>query len=227
MRVERRGLAAARAIGLAEDEDLQLVVTGKHTSASNGTEDVGTSTLEEGLDTLLLDDLGEGVGRAPVLDGLTGGHHHATTHSVEGVGGQTGSDGDTPTEEEGGQEGVLEVTGEEGLERIVETEVETAVDDDAHARDVETTVETDDAIGLEGLLVDVQETVELTLASLLGGLVVVGETGTGVIERVHEEQRSGTSGTTRGKVTSEPLPVAILVLHIARLRTPSTSEKKK
>lgn len=49
----------------------------------------------------------EAVNGALVLDGLAGGHHHAPTDSVNGVGGQTGSNGDTPTQHEGGQEVVL------------------------------------------------------------------------------------------------------------------------
>ncbi len=172
-------LAVSRAIGLAEDEDLELVVTSEHTSASNGTGDVDTSTLEERLGTLLLD-LGEGVSGAPVLDGLTRGHHHTTTHSFEGVRGQISTDGDTPAKEEGGQEGVGESASEEhGLERIVETEVETTVDNDAQARDVESTVEADDTVRLEGLPVDVEKTIELTLTSPLVRIRVVGMPRTG------------------------------------------------
>lgn len=55
---------------LSEEEELDLVVDGKDTSASNTTKDVSTSTLEEGLGTLLGDDLPEGIGRGAVLDGL-------------------------------------------------------------------------------------------------------------------------------------------------------------
>ncbi len=102
-----------------------------------------------------------------------------TTHSVERVRGQTSTDGDTPAKEEGGQEGVGERASEEhGLERIVETEVETTVDNDAQAWDVESTVETEDTIRLEGLPVDVEEAIELTL---LGRLAVVGKTSTGIV----------------------------------------------
>lgn len=47
-----------------------MVVDGEHTSTGNTTEDVGTGTLEERLDTLGLDDLLEGIDRRLVLDGL-------------------------------------------------------------------------------------------------------------------------------------------------------------
>jgi len=56
--------------GLAEHEELDLVVDGEHTSTGNTTEDVGTSTLEERLDTLLGDDLATGIHGRLVLDGL-------------------------------------------------------------------------------------------------------------------------------------------------------------
>lgn len=97
-------------------------------------------------------------------------------------------------------------------QRIVNTKVETTVDNDTNDRGNEATVETGNTVGSHSLLVDVEETVELTLATLLGRLVVVGETGTGVVEGVDEEERRGTSGTTGGDVTSEPLPVAIVLL---------------
>lgn len=58
--------------GLAEHEKLDLVVDGEHTSSGNTTEDVGASTLEERLDTLLGDDLLEGIDGRLVLDGLGG-----------------------------------------------------------------------------------------------------------------------------------------------------------
>ena len=44
-------------VNLAEHDLLQFVVQGQHTSTSNTTENVCTSTLEEGFDTLLGDDL--------------------------------------------------------------------------------------------------------------------------------------------------------------------------
>jgi len=58
--------------GLSEEEELDLVVQRQHTGTSNTTEDVGTSTLEERLNTLGLDNRGESVHGGLVLDGLTG-----------------------------------------------------------------------------------------------------------------------------------------------------------
>ena len=96
--------------------------------------------------------------------------------------------------------------------RIVDTKVETTVDDDTNDGGDETTVETGNTITREGLPVDVDEAVELTRSSALSRLGVVGKTSTGVVERVHEEQGRSTSGTTRGDVAAEPLPVAVLLL---------------
>ena len=56
--------------GLAEHEELGLVVDGQDTGTGNTTEDVGTSTLEEGLDTLAGEDLATSVDGRLVLDGL-------------------------------------------------------------------------------------------------------------------------------------------------------------
>jgi hypothetical protein len=147
---------------------------------------------------------------------LSTGHHHTTTNGVERVRGNTGTSRDTPTEKEGGQEVALKRTSEDDrLERVVHAEVETTVDNDADDGRKETTVETSNTIGGEGLLVDVDETVELTLAdggALGSRLSVVGKTSTGVVERVDEEERSGTGSTTRGKVAGHPPGVAVPLL---------------
>jgi hypothetical protein len=178
---------------LAEHDELHLVVDGEHTGTGNTTENVGTSTLEERLDTLGGNDLAGSIHGGLVLDGLTGGHHHTTTDGVERVRSDTGTGGDSPAESERSQEVALESTGEDDrLERVVHTEVQTTVDDDTSDGGHETTVETGNTVGSKGLLVDIYETVELTLTSLLGGLCVVGKTGTGVVEGVDEEEGSGT-----------------------------------
>lgn len=147
------------------------------------------------------------------MDLGTGSHHHTTTDGVERVRSKTGRGGDDPSESERGEDVALEGTDEDdGLDGVVETKVETTVDDDTNDGGNEATVETGNTVGSEGLLVDVNETVELTRAALGGRLVVVGKTGTGVVERVDEEEGRGTGGTTRGNVTSEPLPVAVRLL---------------
>ena len=55
---------------LAEHEELGLVVDGQDTGTGDTTENVGTSTLEEGADTLSGDDLAGGIEGVLVLDGL-------------------------------------------------------------------------------------------------------------------------------------------------------------
>lgn len=161
---------------------------------------------------------------------LTRGHHHATTDGIQGVRGNTGTGGDGPAEEERGEEVALKRTNQDdGLDRVVHTEVQTTVDNDTQDGGTETTVETGNTIGSEGLTVDIDETIELTLTTALGGLGVVGKTGTGIVEGVDEEEGSSTSGlchvskrspagharntyTTRGKVAHHPLGIAITLL---------------
>ena len=144
---------------------------------------------------------------------LARSHHHTTTDSVERVGGDTGTSCNRPTEGERCKEAAFKRADEDnGLEGVVHAEVETSVDDDTSDRGHETTVETGDTIGGEGFPVDIDETVELTSTALGGALGIVSETGTGVIERVDEEKRSGTSSTTRCQVTHHPLSVTIALL---------------
>lgn len=97
-------------------------------------------------------------------------------------------------------------------EGVVYTEVETAVNDNTNDRGHEATVKTRDTVGSEGLLVNIDETVELTSSSALGRLGIIGKTRTGVVKRINEEQRRGTSSTARGDVASEPHPIPVLLL---------------
>jgi hypothetical protein len=107
-------------VDLAEHELLHLVVEGQDTGTGNTSKDVGTGSLEERLGTLLGNDLGSSVEHGLVVDGSTGGHHHSSSDSVERVRSETGTGGDTPTEEERGHEGSLKRTNkDDGLNGVV------------------------------------------------------------------------------------------------------------
>ena len=181
-------------VHLAEHDLLELVVARDGTSGSDTTENVSAGTLEERAHALLGDDRAGSVEHALVVHGTTRGHHHATTDRVERVRSETSRSSNNPAEQERGKEVLREVTGQDnGLERVVETEVETTVDNDTNDRGDEATVETGNTVRGEGLTVDVDETVELTVTARLSVLGVVGKTGTGVVERVDEEEGGGTS----------------------------------
>lgn len=179
--------------GLAEHQDLQLIVDGEHTSTGNTTEDVGTSTLEQRFEALLGDDLATSIEGRLVLDGLTRSHHHTTTNSIERVRSNAGTSGDGPAKKEGCQEVAFKRTNQDdGLQGVIHSEVQTTVDNDTSDGGTETTVKTGDTIAGEGLLVNIDQTVELAVTTGLGVLVVVSKTGTGVIQGVDEEQGGGT-----------------------------------
>lgn len=99
-------------VDLAEHDLLKLVVEGQHTSTSNTTENVGTSTLKQGLGTLLGDDLRAGIEHGLVVDSSTGSHHHTTTDGVQRVRSQASTNGNTPPKTERGKEGTLKSTNE-------------------------------------------------------------------------------------------------------------------
>jgi hypothetical protein len=97
---------------------------------------------------------------------------------------------------------------------LTKTEVQSTVDNDTNDGRNESTVETGDTVGSESLLVNRDETVELPGTTLLGRLVVVGETGSGVVERVDEEKGRGTGSSTGSDVTGEPLGVRLGLLEV-------------
>ena len=75
--VLRAPLAGSTLEGLAEHEQLDLVIDGQYTGTSDTAENVGTSTFEEGPNTFLGDDLAASVEGGLVLDGL--GKHLIST----------------------------------------------------------------------------------------------------------------------------------------------------
>jgi len=199
-----RRLVSGLAQTPSDVELLEGVETGEDTGAGDAAKNVGAGTLHHGHEALVLQDLNGAVDGALVLDGGAGGHHHTTTNGVDGVGHQSGRNGDAVTQAEG-QEQTGVGPQQDRLQRIVETEVHATIDENADARDDESTVETLDAVGLEGLGVDVDETLVLTLAAFALG--VVGQTRTGVVERVDEEKRERTGATAGQDVGRELLDV--------------------
>ena len=116
-------LGRSATVGLAKDKDLELVITSQDSSSSHSAEDISASTLEEGLVTLLGDDLLEGIGRRLVLDSLAGGHHNSSADGVEGVGGKTRQVGDTKAKDERGDERALQGIRQQGLDRVIQSKV--------------------------------------------------------------------------------------------------------
>ena len=127
-------------------------------------------------------------------------HHHTSTDSVERIRSDTSASCDSPTEQERGQEITLKRTNEEdGLNRIVHSEVQTTIDNYTEDRGTKTTVETRNTVTGEGLLININQAVELSVSTALGILGIIGETGTGIVQGVHEEKRCGTSGLHNGQ----------------------------
>merc|ERR1719225_1848828 len=85
-----------------------------------------------------------------------------------------------------------------GLEGVEHTEVHATVDEDTDSRDGEASVDALNTIRLQGLDVDIDQAVELTLSTL--AFVVVGQPGPGKVKGVHEEKGQGSGETTRGNV---------------------------
>jgi len=197
----------------ADVELLESVESGQDTGAGDASEDVGAGSLHHGHETLVLHDLHGAVDGALVFDGRAGGHHHTPTNGVDGVGHQTGSDGDTVTQAEGQEQPGIG-SQKDGLQGIVEAEIHATINEDTNAGDNEASVETLDTVGLEGLGIDVDETLVLALTALALG--VVGQTRTGVIEGVDEEQREGTRATAGQDVGGELLGVGSVLLNVER-----------
>merc|ERR1711955_53475 len=94
----------------------------------------GTSSLHQGHESLVPENLREAVQGSLVLDSTSGCHHHAPPDGVDGVGHQTSGNCDSPTQEEGESHSSISAK-KQGLESIVESEVHSTVDEDTDSRD--------------------------------------------------------------------------------------------
>ena len=125
-------------------------------------------------------------------------HHHSSTNSIQRVRSNTSTSGDSPAEQEWSKEVTLKSTDEHNrLNWIVHAKVETAIDNDANDRRHESTVEASNTIGGKGLLIDIHQSVELALTTLLRVLGIIGQSSTGIIKRINEQQRGGPGSLCR------------------------------
>lgn len=91
-----------------------------------------------------------------IVTHFTRSHHHTPTNSIKRVRADTSTSGDSPAEQEGGQEVTLESTNEnDRLEGIVHSKIQTTVDNDASDRGTETTVEAKNTVSGKSLLVHI------------------------------------------------------------------------
>merc|ERR1712129_328942 len=122
-------------------EGLELVESSEHTSTSNATEDVGSSSLHHAHETLVLQNLHAAVNGALVLGTASRGHHHPPPDGINGVGHETSSDGHGPSEQERSSNAGVLASDKNRLEGVKETEVHATVDEDTDGRDGEASVQ--------------------------------------------------------------------------------------
>lgn len=97
---------------------------------------------------------------------------------------------------------------------VVATEVGSAVDDDTLNGHAEATVQSNDAVGLDGLLDAVNQAVVLAVSSSFADIST--QAGTSVIQRIDEAKRSGSSSTTGSQVSDEVAPELCLLVNAAQ-----------
>lgn len=154
-------------VSFLTDQRLELIIEDEDKSATSAAENVGQGTLEEGTAAFCLVNLGPAVEGVLVHDLALGAarlHHHTTTDSVEGVRDDTRDGGDDLSDHPVDDEGRLLRIGQHTAGSVVEAEVGGTVDDNALHGDVEAAVQTNNAVGLDGLGQAVSKTSVLALS---------------------------------------------------------------
>jgi len=78
------------------------------------------------------------------------------------------------------------MSGEDWLDGIVHSEIETSVYNDTDARDNETSVKSGKTVGSKSLLVNINDSVELFFSTtLLGTLGIISQSSSGEIKRIN------------------------------------------
>jgi len=184
---------------------LHFIIKDQDKGSTSTSEDVGKGTLEEGLTTFILVDLGETVSGTSVKDFLlTRLHHQSSSDGIKGVRDNTGDGSDDLGNKELEKDGGLGITQEGSLGSIITTEVAGSVSDDTEDGNTETLVKSLNTINSSDLVDTVDETVELSISGTLTN--ISSESSSGEIQGVDEHQRGSTSSTTGGEVTKEELP---------------------
>ena len=89
--------------------------------------------------------------------------------------------GERERERERERENLKGSSEEHRLQGVIHAEVETPVDNNAHTRDVKTTIEPRNAIRSVGLPVDIYEAIELSLSTLFCRFCIICQSGSGVV----------------------------------------------
>lgn len=112
----------------------------------------------------------------------------------------------TPWDEESGILGI----GQHALSSIEATEIGSTIDNNSLDRNIESTVQSNEAIRLDGLLQAINETVVLTFTS--SSADISSQTCTSEIQGVDKAQWCCTSSTTGSQVTQEITPELRLLI---------------
>mmetsp|Transcript_59119 Transcript_59119/g.116294 ORF Transcript_59119/g.116294 Transcript_59119/m.116294 type:complete len:336 (-) Transcript_59119:36-1043(-) len=191
---------------LSSQHLLHLTVQHQHKGGTDGSEGVSSSTLEKSVHALLLQNLGEAIGGTlvqPLVLGLLGLHLQTSADGIERVRSITGSDGSGLSDGELGgkaEDGLVLSVGVDAGQGIVHTEVHTTVRDDTHHRHTETVVKTQNT---RRTLSSLHKAVSKTVERLLLTTNIGSKSGTGIVQRIDNAQRSSTSKTTGGHVGQE------------------------
>lgn len=198
-----------------EKEVLDLIVQYKYESTASTTEDVGESPLEECITTLALVDLAPAVqGVLVELVSTARLHHHTPTHSIEWITDDTSNSGNSLSNSPRNQEWSVLGVGQHSLSSVEESEVRRSVDDNTLDRDSESSVQSNQTVGLEDLAKTVSETSEFTLSSSFAD--ISSQSSTSEIQWVHKAKGSSSSSTSRGQISKEVPHELLILVHSAQ-----------
>ena len=185
----------------------KVIKSDQYKGSTKTTEDVGGSTTKVSSNTFFSENQLEGMDRRFVFlffKSKTRVHHHTTTDGINGVCSKTRNSGDRVTKGEFLDEGrgTFGVTGHQITGGIVDTKVQTTVNNDTNSRNRETIVNTtfEPTGRFGGFEHSVQSTFEFTVFTDTG---VHSHTGTGKIKGVDHKKGSGTGSTTGGDVVQK------------------------
>mmetsp|Transcript_27033 Transcript_27033/g.46608 ORF Transcript_27033/g.46608 Transcript_27033/m.46608 type:complete len:382 (+) Transcript_27033:453-1598(+) len=184
---------------------LELIVKDEHHGTARASNGVGQGTLEESPRALFRRDFHPAVQGILVKNVLaTRLHHHASSHSIKRIGGNTGQRGNNLSDHPRLPErSILRILQKDCFGGIVATEEGGTVDDNANNRDTKALIEALGTILFVDLLQTITKTSKLPVSPFAD---ISTQPRTGEVEGIHEHEGCGTSSTTGSQVLHEEQP---------------------
>ena len=188
------------------DDLFEFIVEDEHQCSSCSSQHIRPCSLEECRSPFISGNLGPAINSARVQHLVSSRlHHHSSSHGIERIRQDSCQRRDGLRNHPSSNNGrVLILSEDHRLRRIVQSKVGSTVDNNPLHRDKESLVDCKRTSTSHNLSENINKPRKLSLFTLSGD--ISGEAGTGEIQRVDDQERGGSRGSSRSEIGAKELP---------------------